>query len=245
MTLGLGITFYGLGGDNITGSIDPTVINSYSLDFNGSNEYGSVSSLPSGLSVDNATLSCWAKFDTSGTNSIIWAFAVDSNNNFTIFHKNSDNTINFQYKAGGTAKIANATHNVEGDGNWYHLAATVDTTADELKGFVNGVQIGSTLNSLGTWSGTADKLFAARNTLASNSFFHGKIDETSLFNVTKTPAEILYMYNGGKPTNLTGSSGLIGWWRMEENTGTTVADSSTNSNAMTLYNTPTWGTDVP
>ena len=219
--------------------------NSYSLDFNGTDEYGSVSSLPAALSVDNATLSCWAKFDTSGTNSVIWTFAVDTSNVFSIFHKQSDNTINFMYRGGGTDVIVSSALNVEGDGNWYHLVATVDTTADELKGFVNGSQVGSTLGSLGTWSGTPDELFIARNSQASNSFFHGKIDEASLFNVTKTPSQVAAIYNSGVPASLTEESGLIGWWRMEENTGTSVADSSTNSNTMTLFNTPTWSSDTP
>ena len=236
-------------GSNITSStimeIDLTVANSYSLDFNGTSEYGSVSSLPAAISVSTATLSCWAKFDASSTNSVIWTFATDTENVFSIFHKNSDNTINFMYRAGNNTQTASSTLNVEGDGNWYHLVATVDTTADKLLGFVNGSQVGSTVSSLGTWSGTPDELFMARNSQASNSFFHGKVDEASLFNVAKTPTEVAEMYNSGKPTDLTGSSGLIGWWRMEENTGTTVADSSANSNSMTLFNTPTWSSDTP
>ena len=232
---------------NISSGIEAEVpySNSYSLDFNGSSEYANVSSLPGGLSVDNATLSCWAKFDASGTNSVIWTFATDTENVFSIYHKNSDNTINFMYRAGNTTQTASAALNVEGDGNWYHLVATVDTTADELKGFVNGSQVGTTTGSLGTWSGTVDELYLARNSQASNSFFHGKVDEAALFNVTKTPAQVAAIYNSGTPASLTGSSGLIGWWRMEENTGTTVADSSTNSNSMTLSNTPTWSSDTP
>ena len=234
-------------GSNIASSAvlnDPTVSNSYSLDFDGSTEYGSVSSLPT-ISTSTATLSCWAKFDISSTNSVVWTFAVDTANVFSIFHKNSDNTINFMYRAGNVDKIVSSTLNVEGDGNWYHLVASVDTTADKLIGFVNGSQVGSTVTGLGTWSGTPDELFVARNSQASNSFFHGKVDEASLFNVTKTSTEVAQMYNSGKPTDLTGSSGLIGWWRMEENTGTTVADSSANSNSMTLFNTPTWSSDTP
>ena len=83
--------------------------NSYSLDFNGTDEYGSVSSLPVALSVNNATLSCWAKFDTSGTNSVIWTFAVDTSNVFSIFHKQSNNTINFMYRGGGTDVIVSSS----------------------------------------------------------------------------------------------------------------------------------------
>ena len=60
------------------------------------------------------------------------------------------------------------------------------------------------------------------------------------------------IYNSGVPTDLTSDSGnydnsgdLIGYWRMEENTGTSIADSSTNSNTATLTNGPTFSTDTP
>ena len=55
------------------------------------------------------------------------------------------------------------------------------------------------------------------------------------------------MYNSGAPTDLTSNSGdydyasnLIGYWKFQEGSGTTIADDSTNSNDMTLYNSPAW-----
>jgi hypothetical protein len=119
---------------------------------------------------------------------------------------------------------------------------TWDTTADELKAYINGVSVGSAKTSLGTWSGTIDNVYVARNTTASNSFYAGHIDELSIFNTVETAATI---YNSGAPGDLLSHAGLIGWWRMEEGTGTTIADSSRAGNTMTLYNTPSHTTDVP
>ena len=46
--------------------------------------------------------------------------------------------------------------------------------------------------------------------------------------------------------NLTINNGLVGYWRMDEGTGSTVAmDSSGNGNKGTLTNGPTWSTSVP
>lgn len=46
-------------------------------------------------------------------------------------------------------------------------------------------------------------------------------------------------YTGNKPANIT--SGLEAWWKFDEGTGATVADSSGHSYTMNLFNTPTWG----
>lgn len=212
-----------------------------SLSFNGSTEYGNVTSIPS-IDIDVGTLSVWVKLDTGGTNMQVFKASVDSNNNIQIFHNHASNTINFQYKAGGTSKSFSTSFNHEGDDTWRHLLMTWDTTADELFAYINGVSVDDAKTGLGTWSGTIDNVYVARNTTASNSFYAGHIDELSLFNTVETAATI---YNSGAPGDLSSHAGLIGWWRMEEGTGTTIADSSSSSNAMTLYNTPSHTTDVP
>lgn len=38
------------------------------------------------------------------------------------------------------------------------------------------------------------------------------------------------------------SNALVGWWKFDENTGTTTADSSGNNNTGTLVSSPSWGT---
>ena len=41
------------------------------------------------------------------------------------------------------------------------------------------------------------------------------------------------------------SDDLVGYWKMEEGTGTTVEDLSDNSNTGTLKNSPGWSTTTP
>ena len=49
--------------------------------------------------------------------------------------------------------------------------------------------------------------------------------------------EIVSIYNDGKPNNLEGLSGLIGWWRDGDGaTYPTIPDDSTNSNNGTMTN---------
>ena len=52
-------------------------------------------------------------------------------------------------------------------------------------------------------------------------------------------SEVTKLYGGGTPQtagNAIGISGLGGYWKFEEGSGTTVADSSTNNNSGTLTN---------
>ena len=73
----------------------------------------------------------------------------------------------------------------------------------------------------------------------------------NIFDVVKDRDWITSTYNGGTPTNLQNESGLVGYWRFEEGTGTTVEDLSGNGNDGTLTATnvplglPTWSEDVP
>ena len=71
----------------------------------------------------------------------------------------------------------------------------------------------------------------------------GFIDEFSLFDRVVDIGEV-YIADR-EPINLTGSSGLIGYWRFEEGTGAVASDSSGKGNTGTLVNSPAWTTDTP
>ena len=72
-------------------------------------------------------------------------------------------------------------------------------------------------------------------------------DDVAVFDTDIDADAVLAMYNSGVPTELTSNSGdydyasnLIGYWKFDETSGTTIADSSTNSNDLTLVNSPTF-----
>ena len=73
------------------------------------------------------------------------------------------------------------------------------------------------------------------------------ISDVSVFDTNIDADAVTAMYNSGVPTDLTSNSGnydyasnLIGYWKFQEGSGTTIADDSTNSNDLTLYNSPAW-----
>ena len=190
-----------------------------------------------------------------------------------------------------TAGIDKATHLVQDTddewilvvGRWYHFAVTYadrsDTSSAALrKVYMNGQQIWGTGVSDPShagninWSQTGTEMdgglsFGMRavrgsgtNTNYNNGWACG-LDEVAIFDEEKDSDWVSATYNNGVPNNLKGQSGLVGYWRFEEGSGTTVEDLSGNGNHGTLTNdtlgadggaawvdatdTPTWSTDIP
>ena len=215
----------------------------YSVLLDGSTQYINADTVVEHIRPEKGTYSMWIKFNGSTSiNAHFLKASIDSSNQISLAYINSTSKFRFTYKAGGEQQIAEVTTSEESEGNWTHLAMTWDTSADELKGYVNGVPVGGTQSSLGTWSGTISSCYFTRNTLASDSYFKGYIDEVSVFNEV---IDISDLYNGGYPVDVSGLSDLIGYWKMEEGTGTSTADSSGTGNTGTLANTPTWSSETP
>jgi len=101
---------------------------------------------------------------------------------------------------------------------WTHIASTYSDTDDEFKAYINGVQVGTTETSLGTFSGnlaSTTTVIGAYNTSSSTPWL-GKIDDVKVYDYARNPSQIAYDYNRGAPKN---------WWKFDECEGTTAYDS--------------------
>ena len=65
---------------------------------------------------------------------------------------------------------------------------------------------------------------------------------TSIFSIPALPT-YFWFFSGGLAIVIT--MVVVAWWRFNEGTGTSYADSSTNSFTGSGVNTPTWSTNVP
>ena len=126
---------------------------------------------------------------------------------------------------------------VVSDGHWHDVAGVFDGTS--LKIYVD-----NKLDNSIAWANAP--AYGATNYIqigASNdsgtpaAFIGGNINNVSLLSVAMTDFS-------DHAKDITGTTGLISWWRFNDGSGTTLTDSA-NAHNGTLVNTPTWSTDVP
>jgi hypothetical protein len=101
---------------------------------------------------------------------------------------------------------------------------TVVRQGQTLTWYLNGVKYDTDTNAVtGTNFNTANNFSIAKDRWSAQ--YQGKIDQFQLYNYARTPTQIAWDYNQGKP---------IGWWKMDECQGGNANDSSGNSNTGTI-----------
>ncbi len=129
---------------------------------------------------------------------------------------------------------------------WAHIAIVFDGTqtgnANRLSMYKNGIHQG-TPNFTGTipatlTSPTCDLSMAVREQTA--GYLNGQLDEVRIWNTARTQAEI----DTYKEWDVTGATGLLHYWKLNDGSGASTADSQ-GSGTGTLVNTPTWSATVP
>jgi hypothetical protein len=133
------------------------------------------------------------------------------------------------------------------NGQWTHVAATRDMTTGDITVIINGVMDGTKTTTQKSSLTAPATITLGADTIDSH-YFNGLIDELRLWNVVRTPADIM----GTMHQRLTGNEpGLVGYYRFDEGTGTTAQDRSATHGNVTLTSTdagtpPTWVTsDAP
>lgn len=136
--------------------------------------------------------------------------------------------------------------------NWNHAAVT--SNGGTLKLYINGALAVDTVfgnQTVNTATATAD------TRIILNQWVYGRgtggiygrsmaYDEIAIFH-SDLSSSMSAIYNSGVPTDLTSYNPVV-WWRMEEGSGSTVADSGTDGSTrrdLTLFNSPTFTTDIP
>lgn len=124
-----------------------------------------------------------------GTTRQVAGFRVDANNRVFFGRSTGAGSMTLQYSAGGTAKLVTATLATLG---WFHMCLTWSKAADEVRAYINGIQIGATQTGLGTWVGAvASSAANIGATLTTPSgVWSGSIAHVGLWNAPLTPAEV-------------------------------------------------------
>jgi surface protein len=182
------------------------------------------------IATNNHTLEAWIKINAIGTvmdiisktNGVTsgYALIVTSMGQLAI------------RRGGSTAEVSS----VLPTGVWLHVAVSI-TGSSTFVSYVNGVP-SATGGLLGLSSNALNLTIGER---PSGGFpFKGQIDEVKIWNVARTEAEI----RASMCAKLVGTeSGLVGYFRLDENTGTTVENKAYLATTDgSLVSSPTWAT---
>ena len=156
----------------------------------------------------NLTISLWVKIDTSAATKGIfqWANALNSQFPFILIQQNS---LEFRVYVDSGYRTA-VSFSLD---TWYNIVVTRNSSTNIWTGYLNGSSFFTYDDSGSLISrGNATDIYLGNGY---NGYVDGNVDEVSIFNSVKAIGDL---WDGsGKPTDLTGESGIVAWYRMGEN----------------------------
>lgn len=112
---------------------------------------------------------------------------------------------------------------------WYHITAVYDNsgTAGSMI-YLDGVPyndyesgspgtVGNPTNALTLCMGAEAATVPSCQTTGGSTWYQGKLDDVKIYRYARTPAQVAWDYNHGKP---------VGWWKMDEGSGDAANNSS-------------------
>jgi hypothetical protein len=161
--------------------------NSYSAQFDGTDDVVDISSLTLG---DEFSYSAWFKFTGSGSFLPIVASGTSSTVQ-TLLSVNNSNQLTFVSRTNNVQLIQ--VSSVVSSGTWYHAVGTLDSSANGRL-YLNGSQIGLT-TTLQTPNSTTKSQLAIGEAVRTSDHFEGLIDEVAIFNRALSADEVIGIYN--------------------------------------------------
>jgi hypothetical protein len=193
--------------------------NTYSLDFDGTNDYADLDSTIS--STGAGSISMWINYDHDPSHTFFYLFSASQP---LIYIDSSQERIYY----GGNSAIGSLPKE-----QWNHLVWTRDSS-NGYKIYVNG---GSNIIRTGTDTNAMSLGHLFRHTNGSLGY-NGKIDEIGVWTSTELSAgQVTAIYNSGIPDDLTSFSPTH-WWRGGDSNGGSGSDITDviAGNDMTLSN---------
>ena len=209
------------------------------LQFDGATNYVTVAHHPA-LNAFPFTVEAWIKTtQATGNAALVNKYANGSFNGWQMSLR--DGKISGSYFGDGANFVDDGgsgafSSGMIADGNWHHVAFTVDVLGGKL--YVDG-----NLKSTLVWMGTPTAATTSQNVAfgglpgVSASAFAGQMDEVRLWNTARTAFQI---YSNRKATQKENEKGLVAYYRFDEGKGTTTADAAPNHFNGTVTGLPLW-----
>lgn len=211
--------------------------NSNAIEFDGTDDYVQVPDNPSLDLTSQFTVAAWININEY----MEWASIVtkgQNSNNFTIHQSGPGGGSEYGHLR-FTGEIAGLPLFLESAtqiplGGWHFVSVTWNGAT--LNFYLDGRPDGSGALA-GTLAANDEPLFIGVDFPGTPEFWNGKIDEVRIWNEALSPALVKAAMNGSA-TPL--SRALVGYWNMNEGTGSVVNDRSTYGNNGTLVGSPAW-----
>ena len=139
--------------------------------------------------------------------------------------------------------VSNRTVN---DNEWHYIVST--KSGSTLSMYIDGIFEKTGTDTTTTVTDNASPLYIGmmNGTLP----LTGYVDESRIYNRALSASEIWDLYQMGNPDHVNSADsqgdplekGLVGYWKLDDGSGTSATDSSGNANTGTLTNGPTWTT---
>ncbi|OGI25653.1 MAG: hypothetical protein A3J76_01600 [Candidatus Moranbacteria bacterium RBG_13_45_13] len=200
------------------------------------------------------TISTWIKADGAGENNTGEIIDKGANTYLRVDNPSGSNLdVEGQIDLASSPANLNISAGVEKN-KWYHIVMVYeDDGDDEISIYINGILKGTSINGVGSLPTETNNLLIGGD---SSNNFNGSIDEVKIYPYARTADQIKQDYNAGLAGSSTSSGslasigespkwmtdGLVGHWKMDETSGTSVADASGNGNTGTLTNAQETGT---
>jgi len=244
-------TLSAAGDTNITGASDYTNTKSILLD--GVDDYVSCGdadnlSFGDGSTDSPFSISAWIKPDVTARFRLIFKYGSTLKEYFMQIAGGGKLQVTFKDSINGGSIGRNGNTTIP-TASWSHVVMTYNGSgaATRINVYFNGSLDNSTTTGSGSYtamSNTSEPLEIGRFT--SGSYADGHIDEVAIFNTELSASDITTIYNSGVPNDLTGTSGLVSWWRMGDgDTAPTITDKGGGGNNGTMNNFSTFSTNVP
>tara|TARA_Y100000401_G_C8305375_1_gene216601 strand:+ start:449 stop:1261 length:813 start_codon:yes stop_codon:yes gene_type:complete len=241
-------------GNSLTsaGSLSEDFGVNHSLEFDGTNDEVDFTTsafqtaLADGSFKLTGSVSIWARFENTSVNGQVWDFAINTNNRIQLQYKQSTDSLTLTFKGNAGSKtqttaVYDPAAGLEGDSTFHHIACTWDTSAGELKLYVDGsLRTTSSTEDVvisGDFDDTADDTLGAADGTGGVEFLTGTsftgaadlkafLDDFAVYSSVLSSSEVTTLYNSGTSdqTNVNTVGTIVAHWTFNEGTGTTVTD---------------------
>ncbi|MCL2596308.1 MAG: T9SS type A sorting domain-containing protein [Paludibacter sp.] len=181
---------------------------------------------------------------TNGSFSIETWFKRDVNSAGTLFaYGSNNNPVSLGFDATGRAVVTigsesyTSVNAVANDDTWKYIAMAYDRSSNAVSVYEFEGAITNTLftNKSFTASPETQGMLVVGNNMAENNGFSGDVAQLNFYGVNRTQADA----SAGKSVSKTGNEyGLIGYWALDEGTGTFALDKARSRNL--LLNNSDW-----